>query len=504
MNNSFSIPDATLKVTSKRWFPLVFLPIGFLFVLIYSYSTSPLYVYEGMDSSVFKTIGLAVLRGKTPYVDIFDHKGPILYFINALGQLLSPGRLGIFFLQVVWMFFTLFFLNKTARLFLRSDLSFIVIILSLFILSGIYNEGNQCEEWELPAITAGIYSAASFILYPKTKPLLRYSVIWGLCFGYIFFIRPNDAVSQIGGLMTGIVFYLVSHKDLKGAILSSSAFIGAVILVSLPIILFFHSRNAVPDLIYGMIYHNALYAGGIKSLFISCFGHSKLCFFLLFVPIGCMVFNTEHKRILYFLIPIFLLSLLLTGTNAYEHYYMVFIPLFLLFWVFLFLQKNWSIILVSLSMLYCCSYGSSANYLKNARKVTIYRLKTIMTGDSYFKDFYNEADKLVEMIPQEERNDVWNYNLMWTNTPDFSILYHNGIIQCNKVTFYPMYMVDNKLKELDCIEVHKPKWLFLSHDNDSYIDYFKFAPDYEYIKRNYTLIGVTDTTRCSIELYHCN
>ena len=34
------------------------------------------------DSSVFLYIGRQMHRGKVPYIDLFDHKGPILYLIQ--------------------------------------------------------------------------------------------------------------------------------------------------------------------------------------------------------------------------------------------------------------------------------------------------------------------------------------------------------------------------------------------------------------------------------------
>ena len=37
------------------------------------------------DSSVFLYIGKQMHAGKVPYVDLFDHKGPLLYLIQYLG-----------------------------------------------------------------------------------------------------------------------------------------------------------------------------------------------------------------------------------------------------------------------------------------------------------------------------------------------------------------------------------------------------------------------------------
>ena len=64
---------------------LFFFLVSFVFVTLFSRSTSFLYLYEGGDPSIFKQMGLAILRGKTMYIDYFDNKGCLLYFIQALG-----------------------------------------------------------------------------------------------------------------------------------------------------------------------------------------------------------------------------------------------------------------------------------------------------------------------------------------------------------------------------------------------------------------------------------
>ncbi len=45
-------------------------------------------------------VGRGIVEGRTPYVDFYDLKGPYLFFINALGQLLHRGRLGIFLIEI--------------------------------------------------------------------------------------------------------------------------------------------------------------------------------------------------------------------------------------------------------------------------------------------------------------------------------------------------------------------------------------------------------------------
>src|SRR3990172_2850421 len=56
------------------------------------------------DPGVFLYMGDQILDGKIPYRDIWDHKPPLIFFINALGQLITRNSFwGIWTLEVVWL-----------------------------------------------------------------------------------------------------------------------------------------------------------------------------------------------------------------------------------------------------------------------------------------------------------------------------------------------------------------------------------------------------------------
>ena len=63
----------------------LFLPASLL------YYGNPLDHLPGMDNGVFLYGGQQLLVGKTPYLDFWDHKGPLIYFINALGLMIGKG-----------------------------------------------------------------------------------------------------------------------------------------------------------------------------------------------------------------------------------------------------------------------------------------------------------------------------------------------------------------------------------------------------------------------------
>src|SRR5215211_9133793 len=63
------------------------------------------------DSGVFLYVGWRFLNGDIPYRSVWDHKPPLIYFVDALGIALTPGSLwGIWLLQLLFIFFTLLFI----------------------------------------------------------------------------------------------------------------------------------------------------------------------------------------------------------------------------------------------------------------------------------------------------------------------------------------------------------------------------------------------------------
>ena len=80
--------------------------VGFLAVC--ALSTTPLLQYNvGQDAAFFRLVGKGMTQGMLPYRDFFDMKGPYLFLMEYLGQLLFPGRTGAFLLECVCLFVTI-------------------------------------------------------------------------------------------------------------------------------------------------------------------------------------------------------------------------------------------------------------------------------------------------------------------------------------------------------------------------------------------------------------
>jgi hypothetical protein len=121
---------------NKRLFPLIFIPLSALFLLVFSCSTNPFSTVDGFDSTVFKYMGQALAEGKVIYRDLFDNKGPILYFINAIPFFLGGDyftRFPLFLLQLIGLSASMWFMYRTARLFAGGFWSLISLLVSLLL-----------------------------------------------------------------------------------------------------------------------------------------------------------------------------------------------------------------------------------------------------------------------------------------------------------------------------------------------------------------------------------
>ena len=85
-----------------------------LFYFFHSFTASPLFVGYGYDREVFRYFGMLIYNGGIPYVDAFDHKPPVIYFLYFFGHIFNAGPWGAFII------FQIIGLSSTLALFAAS------------------------------------------------------------------------------------------------------------------------------------------------------------------------------------------------------------------------------------------------------------------------------------------------------------------------------------------------------------------------------------------------
>ena len=142
-----------------KFYILSFL-ISFITLLLCT-KNSPLYAFNNwVDENAFFTVGKAWAHGIVPYRDIFEQKGPLLYFIFMLGSIISKKSfIGIFVFEVISLTITLIFSCKIIQLFLKDKFIYPILPLlaSIICSSGFFVHGGSVEEFCFPFLFISLY-----------------------------------------------------------------------------------------------------------------------------------------------------------------------------------------------------------------------------------------------------------------------------------------------------------------------------------------------------------
>ncbi|MBR4618333.1 MAG: glycosyltransferase family 39 protein [Bacilli bacterium] len=308
----------------------IYLLISIAFVLFFSYSTV-LFIGHN-DSIVFLTIGKLWSKGVLPYKELFDHKGPLVFFINMVGYKIGNNVRGILIIQIIFMFFTTYFLDKIATLELKNKKnSVLYVVITLFFLSVIYSGGNLVEEYCLPFLIATLYYNLKYINNYKTNNIvyhpLKYSFLYGISFGVCFLTRLTNSISICLGLFV-ILVILIKKKRILDIFKNLILFICGFAVISLPFVIYFCYHNIFFDFLYGTILYNFDYI--IKSRFqfdglltyILCFAPSYLIFISSYIHFRK---KDKYKGLLYLLLGLFESFLFISGLK-YPHYAVISLP----------------------------------------------------------------------------------------------------------------------------------------------------------------------------------
>lgn len=321
-----------MKKYNKLYEKVCLLLLSVLYLLLFSGSTSPLFPYDyGWDSALFILVGKGINSGKNLYADLFDHKGPIIFFIEAIGDRLHD-TYGIFFVQILFMYITLWLMLCIIRLLGTKENKWRVLFVFLIFLSYPLANGNLTEEYSLPFIIFPLYCAIKKVVNNQFADTVDFFV-YGFCFGILAFIRLNNSIMIVGIVLFWVLFLLLKKQYKQLAINLLWGLIG-ILIVCLPIIIYFWQKNTLYDMLNATFIYNFKYGNaGFKNQ-IYQFSDPKYClrqgilFFPLFVSFGIFWKNYKCKILNYLLLFLTGLNILiLLYGKGYNHYFTIAVPL---------------------------------------------------------------------------------------------------------------------------------------------------------------------------------
>ncbi len=328
------------------------LPAGIvLFLLVLSAiavtvcsKSSPVYPLNNWDdANCFFTVGKSILNGNVMYQDIFEQKGPLLYFIYSIAYLISGNTfIGAYLIEIVSNFLFLIISAKILLLFTEQKAVYLMPLLAVAVYaSPAFEQGGSAEELCLPLIACSVYFGMKSVATEQPVRKREWFII-GFTSGAVLWIKFSQLGFYFAFGLFMLIYYMTKkwHKHLVG--LFGFLMLG-IATVTLPIMLYFILNNALSSLFEVYFYCNMFvypvtsvdskWLGAVYNLYDGF--KSFLYYFwpcLLFMIAGGIYAFRHSKRLFVFYIVTILSSfaLIYAGGRRYAYYPLilaVFMPL---------------------------------------------------------------------------------------------------------------------------------------------------------------------------------
>ena len=178
------------------------------------------------DANVYMTIGNAMLSGKELYVDIFDHKGPVLFFLHEWAAMLSRSSfIGIYFFEIVCCYVYLYYSQKTLSMWRNKESLALegevwrgsggcVFLLGILTYSSdFFSYGDSVEEFALPLFVFSLYLMLRFVK-EREAPSRWQSIVMGIGVALLFWMKFNLLFFYVGGGLA-LLYIAWRHEQMK-------------------------------------------------------------------------------------------------------------------------------------------------------------------------------------------------------------------------------------------------------------------------------------------------
>ncbi len=240
---------------------LAILFISFITLAICSKSSFLYPINDWGDANIYFDIAKGIIHGMVPFRDLYDQKGPFIYFIYALGVIFDERDfLGIFILEIIAASVFLYFVYKSVKLYCKSDMAFFSIPLIAFAVysSKSFCHGGSAEEFILPMYMMIFYK---WLVFTDTKELKKLdALLIGILTGIIFWTKFT-LITLSGFFGLYILFVFLIEKKYKSLINSFVYFILGAFIPTLTVFAYFGMNKSLKYLWDGYFYNNIFYYG---------------------------------------------------------------------------------------------------------------------------------------------------------------------------------------------------------------------------------------------------
>lgn len=475
---------------------------GFLLVLFGGAGVSPLYGdiqfgHNEFDANFFLYLGYAYINGQKPYIQIFDHKGLYIFWIEGLGALMG-GRIGMYIIMSIYMSINIFcYILIFRELKFSKPLSYIYsfligLALMMFSAMGAHHSGELLN----PFFSLMILFYVMAIERKEKKFFYLGSSLAGLAAGLSFISRPSEVSLPFAAVIFYFVYWLKYEKNLEllwNALLAifffiiplSASFIEAI------------SRGFFEEMLKCVFLQSSSYLYNHSDL--SRTITRLLTAVLVLGSLLSLSFNKKKMKDEEFIFLVSLLSidgLFQILVARYINYWISYLPIVLLSLILSYSPKNvdkkaTTILsgVLSLEYVAAISLFVISAYVPN----TPWKF---LNDDLHTTTYINEECKAnLDKIEEKDPNHEKEIYLMDANAA--ALVYMGRLSDCKYVSNSSWWSFDNpSINEyvLTYIQENKPFWIITSSEG-----YQTDNPLHDYVKENYKEIG-KDYTYMYLEL----
>ena len=396
-------------------------------------------------------------------MELWDHKGPGIFFINCIGWMLTGGKIGVFAIQILSMGIFLIYTFRSLRLFFNNLYSILLTFVTILWMTCSYYGGNLVDEYMLPFYSVSFYLTLRWLKQTETgewKHDKWYAFYQGILLSFAFLTRLTNAIPSC--CIIGIIFLvLISRKEFANLRQNILYYCLGFIALSAPFFWYFHIHDALNEMVYATFTYNVAYAlnsgeaaaaSGTGSVLIKHLLLASGCYGVAGLTILQMLLERKIRlwSIVWLMAAAFLCLWLPKGIPA-AYYRLLTIPFIPIVFINLKLifEKKSKIILVASAALFAI--------------VPIFKLINLVNDYEYDFIAYDSsalAKSIHELIPEEDAGAFIAYDCK----PD--IYLHLNLLPCYKWFTFQNWHKSHTEKVrsgiIDSFSTCKAKWILVN------------------------------------------
>ena len=244
-----------------------------------------------------------MMNGLVPYRDLFEQKGPLLYFIHGIAWLISrQSFIGVYCFEIISMTVFLFYSYRIMRLYASRSILVLIPFLGLFsCTTNAFYAGDSAEEFCLSFLTMSIWIILNN-LRKGSELTMKNSLLIGVFSGCIFLIKFSLLGMYLGWYSTYLI-HCIKNKRI-GNLAKTTVCIGiGVILVVIPFTIYFAYNHAVTDWIavyignnvfnYSVVEGNNGFLNNLLQGVYNFIKHNEIIYYLCLTGLILMLFGMK-------------------------------------------------------------------------------------------------------------------------------------------------------------------------------------------------------------------